>query len=318
MVLTDSFGRPLLNLRVAITNKCNLTCSFCHGEGEEKGQNSGLEMTRDEVVQIAKIAASLGARKVKITGGEPLVREDVAEIVGRISNIEGVSDLSMTTNGTLLEPMAKKLHANGLQRINISLPTIDAEVYHKLTGGTVEDVLSGVKAAVDVGLSPVKLNMIILKGINDSAVPEIINFAKETHTILQLIELEPINIEPTYYSIHHKSLDQFETALEKSAIKVETRRYMQNRRVYHLPDAKVEVVRPTENTEFCLNCTRLRVTSNGKLKPCLMRNDNLVDILKPMRNGASDEELVKLFRLANDRRQPFNGQMRCARGRDAL
>ncbi len=306
MVLTDSFGRPLLNLRVAITNKCNIRCSFCHAEGEEKKENLGPEMTINEIVQIAKIATSLGVRKIKLTGGEPLVRKDVAEIVGRISDIEELSDLSMTTNGTLLEPIAKRLHATGLKRINISLPTIDAQVYHKLTGGMVEDALSGVKAAVDAGFSPVKLNMIILDGINDSAVSKMIDFAKETGTILQLIELEPMNIEPTYYSIHHRSLDQFETSLKELATKIETRRHMQNRRVYHLQDAKIEVVRPIENTEFCSNCARLRVTSDGRLKPCLMRNDNLVDILTPMRNGASNEELVELFRLANNRRQPFN------------
>ena len=166
--------------------------------------------------------------------------------------------------------------------------------------------LGGVKAAVDVGFYPVKLNMLILKGVNEDAVPEMIEFAKGSGMILQLIELEPINIREGYYHAHHKSLDDYERMLRQRAVKVEIRQRMQNRPVYDLPDAKVEVVHPIENTAFCMHCTRLRVTSEGKLKPCLMRNDNLVDVLTPMRNGASDEELIELFKLANQKREPYN------------
>jgi cyclic pyranopterin phosphate synthase len=133
-----------------------------------------------------------------------------------------------------------------------------------------------------------------------------LDFARQTGTILQLIELEPVNITDSYYLLNHEDLDEYENALKQKASSVETRRYMQNRRVYHLPDVDVEVVHPTENTEFCLHCTRLRVTSNGKLKPCLMRGDNLIDILTPMRDGANDAQLVELFKLANQKRQPYN------------
>jgi len=190
--------------------------------------------------------------------------------------------------------------------VNVSLPTLDGEVYNKLTGGRLEDTLEGVKAAVEVGFYPVKINMLILKDVNDHAVPGMIEFARETGTILQLIELEPINISRAYYSAHHKSLDEYEDMLRQKAVRVETRRYMQSRRIYHLPDVKVEVVHPIENTEFCTNCTRLRTTSDGKLKSCLMRNDNLVDVLTSMRNGANDQELIELFKLANQKRQPHN------------
>jgi cyclic pyranopterin phosphate synthase len=170
----------------------------------------------------------------------------------------------------------------------------------------VKQALAGVRAAVSAELCPVKLNMLILKGANDDSVPEMINFAEETGAILQLIELEPINVSNEFYSICHRSLDTYETMLKENAVKVESRPYMHNRRVYHLPSTKVEVVHPIENTEFCLHCTRLRVTSDGKLKPCLMRNDNLVDILAPLRKGATDEQLAELFRLANQKRQPYN------------
>ena len=306
MVLKDDCERPLLNLRIAITGRCNLRCSYCHGEGEERpDNNTGKEMRADEISHIVNVAVGLGISRVKLTGGEPLLRSDVNDIVTGISSISGLTDISMTTNGTLLAPLAERLHESGLQRVNISLPTLDRKTYHDLTGGRVEDVLRGVKAAVDVGFSPVKLNMLILKGTNERNVPEMIEFAIQTGTVLQLIELEPINMTNEYYAEKHETLDEYETMLKQKALKIETRRYMQNRHIYYLPRVQVEIIRPIENTEFCLHCTRLRVTSDGKLKPCLMRNDNLTDILTPVRNGASDEELVRLFKLANQERQPY-------------
>jgi cyclic pyranopterin phosphate synthase len=276
-------------------------------EGEEKSaQNFEAEMTADEIVRIVRIAVGLGISRVKLTGGEPLMRKDITEIVKGIGAIPSLADLSMTTNGTMLGSLAKELHANGLKRVNISLPTLNGEVYDKLTGGRLDDVLESVKAAVEVGFYPVKLNMLILRGANDDAVLRMMEFARETGTILQLIELEPINISDAYYSAHYKSLDEYEDMLRQKAVKVETRQYMQSRRIYHLPSVIVEVVHPIENTDFCMHCTRLRVTSDGKLKPCLMRNDNLVDILTPMRNGAEDQELIELFKLANQKRRPYN------------
>jgi cyclic pyranopterin phosphate synthase len=276
-------------------------------EGEEKPTEDFVaEMTVDEIVRIVRIAVGLGISRVKLTGGEPVMRKDITEIVKGISAIQGLEDLSMTTNGTLLAFLAEELRANGLKRVNISLPTLDREVYNKITGGRLEDVLESVKAAVDVGFYPVKLNMLILKGVNDNAVSEMIEFATETRTILQLIELEPVNISDAYYSAHYKSLNEYEDMLRQKAVKVETRQYMQSRRIYHLPSVTVEVVHPLENTDFCMRCTRLRVTSDGKLKPCLMRNDNLVDILTPMRNEAKDQELIGLFKLANQKRRPYN------------
>jgi cyclic pyranopterin phosphate synthase len=280
-------------------------------EGEDKRtENFAKEMTVDEIVHIVRIATGLGIFKVKLTGGEPLMRKDVIEIVKGLAAVPGLADVSMTTNGVMLAPLAKELHANGLKRVNISLPTLDEEVYNKLTGGRLGDVLEGVKAAVNVGFYPVKLNMLVLKDVNNSSVLDMIDFARETGTILQLIELEPINISSAYYSANHKPLDEYENFLKQKAVKVETRRYMQNRRIYHLPDVTVEIVHPTENTEFCMRCTRLRVTSDGKLKPCLMRNDNLVDILTPMRKGADDQELIELFKLANQKRQPYNKNLK--------
>jgi cyclic pyranopterin phosphate synthase len=307
MVLKDNCGRPLLNLRIAVTNKCNLNCSYCHREGEENlPQTQRTEMTAEEISRITEIAVSLGICRIKLTGGEPLMRKDITEIIKEINNVPNLKDLSMTTNGTLLPPLAQELHSSGLRRVNISIPTLEEQVFHRLTGGKVGDVLEGVTAAVEAGFFPVKLNMPILKGLNDEAVPAMVEFASKTGTILQLIELEPVNIGSLYYTLRHKPLDEYEKILEQKAEKIETRKFMQNRRIYHLPDTTVEVIKPIENTEFCLHCTRLRLTSYGKLKPCLMRNDNTIDILTAMREGANDEELAELFKQANLRRQAFN------------
>jgi cyclic pyranopterin phosphate synthase len=309
MVLTDNCGRPLLNLRISITQRCNLRCDYCHKEGEEIGscsRGTTEKMTVNEITNIAKIAISLGIDRIKLTGGEPLMRKDLCEIVKGIATVPGLRDFSLTTNGNLLGFQARELHTCGLKRVNISLPTLDAEVYHKLTGGRIDAALEGVKAAVAAGFCPVKLNMVILSGVNEGAVPAMMDFARQTGTILQIIELDPVNVDDAYFSVYHKFLDEHEELLRQKAVKIETRRFMHNRRIYHLPDVTVEVVHPTENREFCQHCTRLRVTSDGKLKTCLMRNDNLIDILAPMRQGASDEELKALFMRANRIREPYN------------
>lgn len=306
MRVRDSFGRPVLNFRVSVTQRCNLHCSFCHREGQEKSLDAEeVEMTSEEVVRLVKIAVGLGMNRVKLTGGEPLVRDDILDIVGGIGRLGGVRDLSMTTNGTLLAQYAKSLYEKGLMRVNVNIPTLNPKTYRRLTGGNLRDVLNGIHEAVKAGLYPVKLNMLVLRSINEHEIPRMIHFANKTGTILQLIELEPVNISQAYYEKHHQELDAVEYELRKRAVRIKTRRYMQKRRVYYLPEAKVEVIHPIENTEFCAHCTRLRLTSDGKLKPCLMRNDNLVEVLTPMRNGAEDEGLVKLFMEAVSRREPY-------------
>jgi cyclic pyranopterin phosphate synthase len=307
MALTDKCGRPLLNLRISITQRCNIHCAYCHREGEVQRANETAEkLNLEEIVRIAKIAVSLGITRIKLTGGEPLMRKDVCEVVKSLAKISGLRDLSMTTNGLLLDTFAKPLFAAGLKRVNVSLPTLNPETYTKLTGGKLENALAGIKTAVETGFSPVKLNMVVLRGVNVTDVPGMIDFASDLGVILQLIELDPINVSRDYYSKHHRFLNEQESMLREKALKIETRRLMHNRLIYHLPDVTVEVVHPTENSDFCMHCTRMRVTSDGKLKPCLMRNDNLVDILTPIRGGASDEELKQLFMKANLFREPFN------------
>jgi len=306
MVLTDNCGRPLLNLRISITQRCNFRCDYCHKEGEGCSRGICEEMTVDEIVRIAKIAVGLDISRIKLTGGEPLMREDLCDIVKGIAKIPGLKDLSLTTNGSLLASEAENLHACGLRRVNISLPTLNPEAYTKLTDGNLENTLDGVKAAVAVGFNPVKLNMVVLNGINVNDVPEMMDFARQTGTILQLIELDPVNVEEEYFAAYHRVLDDYEEMLKQKAVDIKTRKFMHNRHVYYLPDVTVEIVHPTENREFCAHCTRLRVTSNGMLKTCLMRNDKLIDVLSPLRLGTSDEELSRLFLKANKIREPYN------------
>jgi cyclic pyranopterin phosphate synthase len=280
---------------------------FCHREGEVKQANVSEEkMTVQEIVRIAKIAVSLGIARIKLTGGEPLMRKDLPDIISEICALPGLKDLSLTTNGLLLDGVAKELRKRGLKRVNISLPSLNSETYHKLTGGNLQQALKGVEAAVEAGFSPVKLNMVLLKDVNVGDVSNMIDYARRTGVILQLIELDPINVTSNYYTTHHRSLDEQEQMLKEKAITVEKRPFMHNRIIYHLPNVTVEVVHPIENSDFCMHCTRMRVTSDGKLKPCLMRNDNLTDILAPMHRGSSDEQLKQLFLKANLLREPYN------------
>jgi cyclic pyranopterin phosphate synthase len=308
MTLADNCGRPLLNLRISITQRCNNRCAYCHREGEVQRANRSAElMSVNEIVHIAKVAVSLGIARIKLTGGEPLMRQDLPEIVKGIAALPGLRDLSLTTNGLLLgRGMAKKLRDCGLRRVNISLPSLNPETYHKLTGGKLEDALAGVNAAIEAGFCPVKLNTVVLRDVNVGDVPDLIDYAGRNNIVLQLIELDPVNVGDVYYKEHHRSLDEQEAMLKEKAVSVEKRPFMHNRLIYHLPNATVEIVKPIENTDFCMHCTRLRVTSDGKLKPCLMRNDNLTDILTSIRQGASDGELKQMFVKANYLREPYN------------
>jgi cyclic pyranopterin phosphate synthase len=264
------------------------------------------EMTAQEVIRLVRIAVELGINKVKLTGGEPLLRNDIVEIVGGLSKINGLHDLSMTSNGTHLATLAKPLYEAGLKRININLPSLNKKTYAELNGGNLNDVLNGVVAAVKAGLNPVKLNMLILNGVNEHEIASMMDFALKSCAILQLLELEPVNVKDPYYRQYHFPIEKVEEELKKQALDVQVRGDMQSRHIYSLPDdLQVEVVHPIENSQFCSRCTRLRITSDGYLKPCLMVYDNLVDALTPMRKGASDRELADLFEVAVKRREPF-------------
>ena len=262
-------------------------------------------MTPEEIEKILRLVTSFGVGKVKLTGGEPLIRSDILKIVKRIRSLNEISEVSMTTNGTLLNELAKPLKKAGLVRVNVSLDTLNQKTFKMITGvDALNKVISGIKEAVEVNLNPVKVNMVLLKGINHNEVWSMIEFAERNNIILQLIELESAR-EDDFYRKYHSDMTKIENELTKKAEKV-TVRNMHHRRKYLLPGkVEVEIVKPMHNTEFCQYCNRIRITSDGKFKPCLFRVNNLVDFLSPMRNGASTEDLKKIFIEAVKRRQPY-------------
>jgi len=303
-MLKDSYGRPVTNLRISLTQRCNLACPFCHKEGDARQLK--MEMKPQEIQRTVAVAASLGIDRIKLTGGEPLLREDIQEVVANIRAVPVISDIGITTNGILLEELAAPLKAAGLDRVNVSLGTLRKETYKKITGvDALEKVLRGVSEAVRVGLRPVKLNMVVLRGVNDDQIWEMLDFSKKDNLVLQLIEVESDTSEEEYYKLFHRDFSGIEDALYNKAEKVVVRDMQHRRKFFLKDDGEVEVVRPMHNTEFCAHCNRIRLTSDGKLKPCLFRSDNLVDILSSVRKNASDEELRGLFTLAVTMRRPY-------------
>ena len=298
--LVDPHGRHVSSLRISLTQRCNFECFFCHQEGES-GPNG--EVTPDEIEAVVSVAAELGINKVKLTGGEPLLRDDVVEIVSRISPY--VDEVSMTTNGYMLKEKACDLREAGLKRVNISFHSTDPEKFCKIIGReSVQAVREGIDAALECGLSPVKLNMVVMKGINHEEIEDMISFSKETGVTLQLIEYQALEKGVDEYDSYHFDLKSLEEELSTRSEKI-VEREMHRRKQYHLEDGGiVEVVRPMHNSEFCAYCTRLRMTSDGLLKPCLMREDNHLEAISRLRNGGR-EELVDAFRKAVVAREPF-------------
>jgi len=304
-LVVDPYGRQVTGVRVSVTQKCNLHCFYCHREGEYTSNDDYAEMTPQEMERIIDVTASFDVRHVKLTGGEPLMRGDILEIVERISSLDGISEVSMTTNGTFLRDLAGPLKACGLARVNVSLDTLKPKTYQEITGvDAMQKVTSGIKGALEAGLNPIKVNMVLLKGVNDDEVWSMIEFAERNGVILQLIELESSK-EDKFYMKYHSDISGIENQLKRRAENITVRR-MHHRKKYYLPgDVEVEIVRPMHNTEFCRYCNRIRITSDGKFKPCLFRSDNLVEFLGPMRDGASTEDLKRLFLESIRRRRPY-------------
>ena len=289
-VLTDPSGRTVTNIRISLTQSCNLNCIYCHAEGEK---NPEQELSAEQIAEILRVAQSFGIRSVKFTGGEPLLRPDLARI---IRSVPPGMEASLTTNGTLLADRAQKLKDAGLKRVNISLDTLDPERYERIAGKPMlGEALDGIDAALKAGLTPVKLNMVVLSGINEDEIDTFIDFVRTNpNLVLQLIELMDFRD-----CDHHGDVEGIEDRIAAMADRVETRR-MHHRKKYFVRGAEVEVVRPLHNTEFCAYCNRLRLTSDGKLKPCLLRSDNLVDV-----RGLHGAALEEAFREAVKRRAPY-------------
>ena len=304
-VVRDKYERPILSLRITLTNRCNVNCLYCHHDGMVKSKD---EMTADELYTICKIAKKIGVRKIRLSGGEPLLKKDIVEIVERIASLD-FKDISMTTNGILLGKYAQDLKDAGLDRVNVSLDTLNRETFEFITKKDyLEDAKNGILKAVEVGLYPVKINMVIMKDINQNEIKDMFEFCKENDIVLQLIELiESESCDDDKFSEdYHYKLDDIESELADIADDVREREFMQGRKKYYIDGGEIEVVKPVDNAKFCAKCSRLRITPDGKIKPCLLRNDNLVELISHVRNGESEEQLEEIFINGINKREPFN------------
>ncbi len=312
--MEDRFNRKLKDFRISVTNKCNLNCVYCHHEGifDKIEKNEEIELTPDEISFIVKISTRFGIKNVKLTGGEPLIRKDIIEIIKKISEIKEIKDISLVSNGTLLKQKVEKLSAAGLHRVNVSLDTVDPEIYQRIIQShkshEPNDIIEAIKSCLKHGLKPIKINFLLLKGINDKKLNEMIKLTCDLgpDVILQAIELIPSDY-PEIFEKYHVNFDEIEEKLSKLGDFTEYRA-LQKRKIYHLKDScSVEIVRPNDNVDFCLNCHKIRLTSNGKLKTCLRRNDNLIDLIPILRgNSLNKEELIeKAFHDAIKIREPY-------------
>ncbi len=299
-MLTDAFGRAVTDLRISVTKRCNFSCVYCHDEGlgpvARPSAPHGDEMTPREVERLVRMGREFGIRSVKFTGGEPLVRSDLEEIVGR--TVRQVPDVSLTTNGSLLESRAPSLRAAGLKRVNVSVDSLDPEEFHSIRHGALAPVLRGIESALEQGLKPVKLNLVVLRMTLGSIAPMIAHVRGREGLRLQLIQFMPeYNPHPEWMT----DVASVRSWLSAHASEVLVRE-MHHRRIYLFDGAEVEVVDPVDNPEFCLNCHRIRITHRGELKGCLNRNDDLV----PTR-GLDDRELRAAFRRVITQRVPYYG-----------
>jgi cyclic pyranopterin phosphate synthase len=290
----DSFGRSITYLRISVTDRCNLRCIYCMSpEGVPQIAHSEI-LSYEEIRTVVRAAAELGICKIRLTGGEPLVRAELPKLVHMLSQIEGIEELSLTTNGTFLKKYALELKQAGLSRVNVSLDTLKAYKFRYITRlGELEAVLKGIKVAKKAGFEPVKINTVVMRGINDD---EILDFAKMTSEDgwhVRFIELMPFKgvaefVPSTELRRHVSLLGKLEPCVPIAGNGPAT--------YYRLAGAKSTMgfIAPHTDPTFCSRCNRMRLTPDGKLRPCLLGEDE-IDLKMPLRNNASMEELKSLI-----------------------
>lgn len=276
----DRYNRPMENLRVSITQRCGMACSFCHAEGQMSAEDV---VTPEQIETVVRVGRDFGVRQVKLSGGEPLLRKELAEIIERSKRWS--DEVSMVTTATSLAPQAGALRDAGLDRVNISVHSPDDETHSRILGAKVMDrVREGIAAAKEAGLG-VRLNMTLMKGVNDTHWRRMVDYCAALGVDLRLIEIHAPRHEvvSSYFKRFYVPIDGVEAELGKMATST-SRRPMHNRPVFEVePEGadrpvEVEVVRPQFNPAFCAGCTRVRLTSDGKLKTCLLRRDDYIGI----------------------------------------
>ncbi len=282
--MKDLFSRRINYMRISITDLCNLRCQYCMPEEGICKKDHDDILSLEEIVEIVKAGAKLGIDKVRITGGEPLVRNGIVEFIQMISNIDGIKDIAITTNGILLPKYGQALKNAGLKRVNISIDSLKPDKYKEITrGGDLSKVLDGINEAIRLGLTPVKLNVVAIGGYNDDEIGDFIKLTKDKPIDVRFIELMPIGEASEWgkdrfisnEDIKNKFINLVPTETEPSS----------PAKYYKLSGGKGRVgfINPISN-HFCGDCNRLRLTSDGKLKPCLHSN-NEIDILEIVRNN---------------------------------
>lgn len=288
--MIDNFGRRINYLRISVTDLCNLRCSYCMPEkGIEKKEHKDI-MGLEEIGNIIRTAVKLGISKVRVTGGEPLVRKGLVPMIGSISGLDGLKDLTLTTNGILLKDYADSLKKAGLNRVNISLDTLDSEKYKKITRcGKLDDVLEGIRAAKEAKLLPIKINIVLIGGFNDDEIEEFINLTIKDDIEVRFIELMPLGEASSWPK---ESFISNEEVIHKvpRLIQMPFKGHGTVARMYKLPDSKgkVGLISPV-SSHFCSYCNRVRVTPDGRLKSCLHSSQEIN--LK----GANPRELERLL-----------------------
>ncbi|MHB1420217.1 MAG: GTP 3',8-cyclase MoaA [Bacillota bacterium] len=298
--MKDDYGREINYLRISVTDRCNLRCRYCMPTEGVQLKKHGEILSLEEILLIACAAAKLGINRFRITGGEPLVRKNVVELVAKLADIPGVEDLAMTTNGILLKLFADDLHAAGLRRVNVSLDTLNGEKYRYITrGGQLDAVLEGLEAAVASGLNPVKVNMVIMRGFNDSEILDFARLARDRGLHVRFIELMPIGEALGFSNDGFISVNSVYELIREHFDLVPTRVTGNGpARAYSLGDAGGSVGFIGALSEgFCQRCNRLRLTADGKLRSCL-DHPGEIDLLETLRRGGTGDELLELLKQA--------------------
>lgn len=293
--MKDTLGRSINYLRISVTDRCNLRCMYCMPEeGICKKEHPDI-LTLEEIYEVVKACSQLGISKVRITGGEPLVRKGLTGLVSRISALEGIRELALTTNGVLLPKYAEELKAAGLNRVNISLDTMNSEKYEYITrGGRLKDAADGVEAAEAAGLLPVKLNTVLIGGFNDDEIPSFVKLTEQRNIDVRFIELMPIG-QAGHWAQKHFIPNTEVLRQVPELVPISSDDPSSPARYYQLPGAlgRVGLINPISHA-FCGSCNRIRLTADGKLKPCL-HTEAEIDIKKAL---ADERNLLHLIREA--------------------
>lgn len=290
--MKDSYGRNINYLRISVTDLCNLRCKYCMPEEGISKVNHRDVLSIEEIEKVVGAFVHLGVNKVRLTGGEPLVRNGIVSIVEKIAALDGIKDLAMTTNGILLKKYAHDLKAAGLNRVNISLDTLKTEKYDYITrGGKLKSVLEGIKEAKKVGLTPIKINTVLIGGFNEDEIEDFVRLTEKEEIDIRFIELMPIgeaiDLESKHYVSNQLVLDKV-----PELIKTETKDISSPAVYYKLPNGKgkVGIINPI-SCKFCEHCNRVRLTAQGKLKLCLHSNEE-IDLKSALRK---DEDIEKII-----------------------